>query len=116
MVDPFGNVLGVMHNPHFLEIAEARAHLQKQLNDKEQEMSRAIDEIQAQETAAEEQWQASLERWFPGGPGDPQAAVVRLHTRRIELWSLGRGVMPAPQGLRAAVVERSPGGWTVRAG
>lgn len=25
VVDPFGNVLGVMHNPHFLEIAEARA-------------------------------------------------------------------------------------------
>ncbi len=25
VVDPFGNLLGVMHNPHFLEIAEARA-------------------------------------------------------------------------------------------
>jgi len=25
VVDPFGNVLGVMHNPHFLEIAASRA-------------------------------------------------------------------------------------------
>ena len=25
VVDPFGNVLGVMHNPHFLDIAAARA-------------------------------------------------------------------------------------------
>ncbi|MCO1655045.1 VOC family protein [Pseudonocardia humida] len=24
VVDPFGNVLGVMHNPHFLEIAQSR--------------------------------------------------------------------------------------------
>lgn len=24
-VDPFGNVLGIMHNPHYLEIVESRA-------------------------------------------------------------------------------------------
>ena len=26
VVDPFGNVLGVMHNPHYLEILAGRAH------------------------------------------------------------------------------------------
>lgn len=25
LVDPFGNVLGVMHNPHYLEVVGARA-------------------------------------------------------------------------------------------
>lgn len=27
VVDPFGNVLGVMHNPHYVEVAAARAQL-----------------------------------------------------------------------------------------
>ncbi len=27
VVDPFGNVLGVMHNPHYLEILAGRAHV-----------------------------------------------------------------------------------------
>ena len=26
VVDPFGNVLGVMHNPHYLDVLAARAH------------------------------------------------------------------------------------------
>ena len=26
VVDPFGNVLGVMHNPHYLEVLAARTH------------------------------------------------------------------------------------------
>jgi predicted enzyme related to lactoylglutathione lyase len=32
MVDPFGNVLGVMHNPHYLEILAGRAHAVESLS------------------------------------------------------------------------------------
>lgn len=60
-------------------------------------------------------WQDTLGRWFPRGPRDPDAVVVRLSTRRVELWSYLRGIMPEPRGLRAAVVERAPTGWTVLA-
>jgi general stress protein 26/uncharacterized protein YjiS (DUF1127 family) len=60
-------------------------------------------------------WYRGLDRWFPGGPRDPDVALICLATNRIELWSWWRGVMPAPRGLRAAVLERMPEGWKVLA-
>lgn len=55
-------------------------------------------------------WDESLNQWFPTGPDDPDAVVVRFDTDRIELWSMGK-VMPPPKGLRAAVLVRENDGW-----
>lgn len=61
-------------------------------------------------------WKDDLDEWFPAGRDDPDAVVVRFTTERVELWSHARGIMPAPKGLRAAVVIRSDRGWqTVQA-
>jgi hypothetical protein len=37
--------------------------------------------------------------------------VVRFEAERIELWSQAGGVMHAPRGLRAAVLQREGGTW-----
>ncbi|GAA0566503.1 hypothetical protein GCM10009416_00540 [Craurococcus roseus] len=55
-------------------------------------------------------WVPDLDEWFPGGRDDPDAVVVRFEAERIELWSYAGGIMPAPRGLRAAVVQRESGG------
>jgi general stress protein 26 len=56
-------------------------------------------------------WTAGLDEWFSGGREDPDAVVVRFEAERIELWSQAGGVMPAPRGLRAAVLQREGGAW-----
>lgn len=59
-------------------------------------------------------WGPASDRWFPGGPEDPNVVIVKLITDRIELWSSGHDVMPEPQGLSSAVLvrdERDASGW-----
>jgi general stress protein 26 len=35
---------------------------------------------------AEELWDASYQRWFPGGPSDPDLALIRVSAERAEYW------------------------------
>jgi len=56
-------------------------------------------------------WKDDLDEWFPAGRDDSDAVVVRFTTERIELWSHARGIMPAPKGLRAAILVRGASGW-----
>ena len=56
-------------------------------------------------------WGPASDRWYPGGPEDPNVVIVQLIVDRIELWSGGRSVMPEPAGLSAAVLVREGSGW-----
>jgi general stress protein 26 len=35
---------------------------------------------------AEQLWDPSYQRWFPGGPGDPSLALIRVSVERAEYW------------------------------
>ena len=64
------------------------------------------------ETALKQRiWKESLRRWFPNGPDDPHAVTVTCGPIWIELWSLMRGVAPAPLGLNSVRLTRKDGGW-----
>ena len=52
-------------------------------------------------------WVPGLDRWFAAGGSDPDAVVVVLEVERLEMLSLGRGILTEPRGLRAVVVERT---------
>lgn len=69
--------------------------------------------IDADADARQACWRDSLNQWFPTGPDDPDAVVVRFDTDRIELLSLAKAVMPPPKGRRAAVLVRDTSGWSV---
>lgn len=56
-------------------------------------------------------WIAELLEYFPAGRGDPDAVVALLEVERIEMWSEADRIMPAPRGLRAAVLRRSGTAW-----
>jgi general stress protein 26 len=56
-------------------------------------------------------WIPGLDEWFPAGPDDPDAVVVRFAAERIEVWSQADRIMPEPRGLRAAVLQREDGAW-----
>jgi general stress protein 26 len=56
-------------------------------------------------------WTPDADRWFPGGPENPDVVIVRLETNRIELWSLADQIMPEPNGSKAAVVVRDGHEW-----
>ncbi len=56
-------------------------------------------------------WRDSLNLWFPDGPNDPDAVVIRFETERVELWNFAQEIMPEPKGLRAAVLDRRGADW-----
>jgi general stress protein 26 len=57
-------------------------------------------------------WNALADKWFPGGPTDPNVVRVDFTAERIELWSAPQGVVPDPvRGLWAAVLVREGSGW-----
>jgi len=60
-------------------------------------------------------WDALADKWFPGGPTDPNVVYVDFTAERIELWSTPQDVVPDPlRGLWAAVVARRESGWIQR--
>ena len=57
-------------------------------------------------------WSPASQRWFPGGPTDPNVVYVDFIADRIELWSAPHGVQPDPvRGLWAAALVREGTGW-----
>ena len=57
-------------------------------------------------------WDAPADKWFPGGPTDPNVVYVDFIAERIELWATPQGVVPDPvRGLWAAVLVREGSGW-----
>jgi general stress protein 26 len=57
-------------------------------------------------------WDAGAQKWFPGGPTDPNVVYVDFTAERIELWSGPQGVVPDPvHGLWAASLVREGSGW-----
>jgi general stress protein 26 len=57
-------------------------------------------------------WNALADKWFPGGPTDPNVVYVDFVAERIELWATSQGVVPDPvRGLWAAVLIREESGW-----
>lgn len=56
-------------------------------------------------------WSPYATRFYPGGPDDPDVAVVHLDTERIEMWSSSRGIAPDPFGLCSAVLTRDGADW-----
>ena len=53
-------------------------------------------------------WTEDSDRWFPGGPSDPDVVIIEFRTERIELWSSKHGVMP---GFGSARLDRRGGEW-----
>jgi general stress protein 26 len=43
-------------------------------------------EVERDRRRMEELWDPTLEGWFPGGPGEPNLALLRVHIQRAELW------------------------------
>jgi len=69
----------------------------------------AIREDAAAKLAA---WNAGADKWFPGGPTDPNVVYVDFVAERIELWSVPEAVVPDPvRGLWAALLVREGSGW-----
>src|SRR5262249_13412923 len=69
----------------------------------------AIREDVAAKTAS---WNDLADKWFPGGPTDPNVVYVDFTAERIELWSTADGVVPDPvRGLWAAVLVRDGADW-----
>jgi general stress protein 26 len=56
-------------------------------------------------------WGPGLERYFPGGPEDPEFVLVSINPDRVEMWSEQDRVHPDPFGMTSAVVLRSADGW-----
>lgn len=57
-------------------------------------------------------WNALADKWFPGGPTDPNVVSVDFVAERIELWSAPEAVVPDPvRGLWAVVLVRGESGW-----
>jgi general stress protein 26 len=57
-------------------------------------------------------WNALANKWFPGGPTDPNVVYVDFVAERIELWATSQGVVPDPvHGLWAAVLVRDGSSW-----
>jgi len=71
--------------------------------------ARIIDDVEVKRSV----WSPATEKWFAGGPEDPEALIIELTTKRIELWSARRNVMPEPKGFSCAVLERDGEGWRV---
>jgi general stress protein 26 len=58
-------------------------------------------------------WRPESNRWYPGGPRDPNVVYVDFTAERIELWSSASAVVPNPTiCLWAAVLVREGAGWT----
>lgn len=55
-------------------------------------------------------WTADADKWYPGGPDDPDVVLVELRSERIELWSASRNIMP---GISAVVLRRQDQDWSV---
>jgi general stress protein 26 len=69
----------------------------------------AICEDIAAKTAG---WNTLADKWFPGGPADPNVVYVDFIAERVELWSTSEGVVPDPvRGLWAAALMREESGW-----
>jgi general stress protein 26 len=66
-----------------------------------------IDDVELKRS----RWSAEADRWYPGGPDDPNVVIIRLTTSRIELWNAVQSIMPEPKGLSAAVLVRDRTGW-----
>lgn len=49
--------------------------------------------------------------FFPAGPAGDDYVLLRFVPERIEVWDAGRGIAPAPFGLRSAQLVREDGGW-----
>jgi len=56
-------------------------------------------------------WKDSLLRWFPNGADDPDVVTVTCRPHWVELWSLSRGVAPAPVGLSSVRLTRHAEAW-----
>jgi general stress protein 26 len=56
-------------------------------------------------------WKESLRTWFPNGPGDPNVIAVTCKPTWVELWSLMRGIAPAPLGLNSVRLTQKNGDW-----
>jgi general stress protein 26 len=57
-------------------------------------------------------WSVLADKWFPGGPTDPNVVYVDFVAERIELWATSQGVVPDPvHGLWAAVLVRDGSNW-----
>lgn len=69
----------------------------------------AIREDVAAKIAA---WNSGNDKWYPGGPTDPNVVYVDFAAERIELWSVPEAVVPDPvRGLWAALLVREKSGW-----
>lgn len=74
----------------------------------------AIPRISADTALKQSIWKESLRTWFPNGPDDPHVITVTCEPAWVELWSVMRGVAPAPLGLNSVRLEKRNDGWHVR--
>lgn len=58
-----------------------------------------------------DKWQTEWNLFFPAGPSDLDAVIVEVTVEHIEIWNLARRIAGAPNGLRAAILERVASGW-----
>lgn len=74
----------------------------------------AVPQISADTALKQSIWKESLRTWFPNGPDDPHVVTVTCEPAWIELWSITRGVAPAPLGLNSVRLEKRNDGWHAR--
>jgi general stress protein 26 len=56
-------------------------------------------ELISDPSKAEELWDASYQKWLPGGPGDPSLILVRVTVERAEYWDAPSATWPLEAGF-----------------
>jgi general stress protein 26 len=67
--------------------------------------------VVADRAVVHSRWSERFRTYFPGGPDDPDTALVKAEADRIELCIPGSS--PEPFGIRYAALERSAVGWRI---
>ena len=55
---------------------------------------------------AEQLWDPSYERWFPGGPGDPSLVLIQVSVERAEYWEAPALTWPLMAGFVVMAPEQ----------
>ena len=69
---------------------------------------RGRGEIVHDREKARELWNVMAQAWFPGGPDDPQLAVLRVDVEHGEYWDSAGRLVPFFSMLKAAMTHTTP--------
>lgn len=58
-------------------------------------------------------WKGAWKLFFPGGPRSNDYVLIRIETKKMELMSFEKNIVPEPFGLKPVVLEKVNGKWVV---